>query len=142
MTAEKYRLILVEDADDDVDLFRKALTRSGLDPYFEIAHCFPNGEEAIKYFSKAPSELQPGTRPEIAIIDISLPGLNGFEVIAAMRKNPARPVIGIFTSSQLAEDKEKASALAADIFLTKTFDSPDFGRFLHFLSRVADERRA
>lgn len=141
MAREKYKLLLVEDSDDDVVLFELALRRTGLHESFEIVRRFPNGEEAIEYFTLPLSVVDTDPRPEIVMLDLKMPGRSGFEVLAAMGKLKERPIVAVFTTSVLPEDKQKAQALGAELVQTKTFQSEEFSRFLNSLGRMAEERR-
>jgi CheY-like chemotaxis protein len=137
----KYKLVLVEDSEDDVILFELTLRRTGLHEFFDIVRRFPSGEQAIEYFMNHPKTLDPEPLPDIVILDIKLSGITGFDVLAAVRRMESRPVVAMFTSSCLAEDKQKAEALGADFFQTKTFQPDEFSDFLHWLARLASERR-
>jgi len=141
MAREKYRLLLVEDSDDDVMLFELALRRTGLHEAFEIVRRFSDGAEAIEYFTLPLSVVDTDPRPEIVVLDLKMPGRSGFEVLAALAKLKERPIVAVFTTSVLPEDKEKALALGAEVVQTKTFQSEEFTRFLKALGRLAEERR-
>lgn len=72
-----------------------------------------NGKEALKYLE--------GKIPHLILLDIEMPGMNGFELLKRIRKNPATklvPVIVITGSSDVA-DREKAFQLGANDFITK-----------------------
>jgi len=141
MATPKYKLLLVEDSEDDVILFELALKRSGLNQCFELIERFTNGEQAIQFFAEPLSMADPMPRPEIVILDIKMPGKNGFEVLTAMRDLPERPIVGVFTTSILDEDRERANALGADLFETKNFEPEKFSRFLRWLGSLSDQRR-
>ena len=138
---EKYKLVLVEDSDDDVVLFELALKRTGLHLSFEIIRRFPNAEDAIEYFQAPPSMMDPEPKPDIVILDIKLPGRNGFDVLAVVRSLDPQPTVAIFTTSILDEDRKKAAALGADVFQSKNFESAEFSRFLLWLAHLNDARR-
>jgi serine/threonine-protein kinase len=62
--------------------------------------------------------------PAVAVIDLDMPGLNGVELTAALRKNPAAqrlPII-VMTGSGTASDWRALSELGADGFLMKPFN--------------------
>jgi len=139
---KKYKLILVEDSEDDVMLFDLSLKRTGLHESFEIIRRFPDGDEALRYFTDPASLVDPSPPPDIIVLDIKLPGRSGFEVLAAVRCVHAKAAIAMFTSSVLEEDRAKAVDLGADIFQTKNFEPAEFSRFLHWLARIAEERQA
>jgi CheY-like chemotaxis protein len=65
---------------------------------------------------------QAGTqRPELVLLDVHLPGMDGFEVLAALKGNPATchtPVV-MLTADDAIDDVERAIALGADGYLFK-----------------------
>jgi len=72
-----------------------------------------NGEEAL---NKARSE-----KPALAILDVTMPKLDGFEVCQAMRKDPAlakTPVI-MLTAREAIKDKITGKECGADVYLLK-----------------------
>jgi len=56
------------------------------------------------------------------VLDLKLPGKDGFEVLEWLRKQARRPRVGVFTSSDLPEDKQKADRLGADLYEVKTYE--------------------
>jgi len=133
--------MLVEDSEDDLVLFELALRRADLRESFPLVRRFPTGEEAIAFFLKISNPLELGELPDILVLDLKLPGCSGFEVLARLKSLKSRPVTGMFTTSILPEDKQRAEELGVDLFETKTFEAAGFSRFLHFLARIADGRR-
>jgi len=78
-----------------------------------------NGEEGIS--------LATTTKFDIILCDIIMPGMNGYEVIQAFKKNPATARVPFIYVSANAEKREleKAMSLGADGYVCKPFDSPD-----------------
>ena len=139
--ANKYKLVLVEDAEDDVLLFEMALKRTSLDQEFAIVQRFETGDAAIAYFTEGQSNANPTSWPDIVVLDLNLPGLNGFEIMEWMRglKNP--PIVAVFTTSQELEEHKRARALGAAVTEAKNFETDEFTRFMRGLGKLADERR-
>ncbi len=98
-------------ADDDADilaLVRLRLERSG----FEVVSA-QDGIEAL--------ELASTRHPDVAIFDVSMPGLSGFDVTRRVREtNTDMPVI-LLTARALETDVEAGAAAGADAYLTKPF---------------------
>src|SRR3954464_7218868 len=107
-------ILLVEDREDDVLLFRRAFRSAQLN--HAINHV-PDGDAAIKYLSRQPpyndDELYPV--PDVVVLDLKMPGKDGFEVLQWLREQsnlkPA-PVV-VLTSSEQPSDIEKAKELGA-----------------------------
>jgi CheY-like chemotaxis protein len=113
-------ILLVEDSPDDVFFFRRAVDKAGITA--EI-HVGSDGVEAMDYLLHqgrcADAAAHPP--PDIIFLDLKLPHCNGFELLEWMKSHaegaPA-PVV-VLTSSGQAEDRERAEALGAALFLTK-----------------------
>jgi DNA-binding response OmpR family regulator len=65
--------------------------------------------------------------PDLILLDIMLPGFDGFEVISAIRRaNPAKPPrIMMLTAKGHEKDRRKALALGVDDYVTKPFSNRD-----------------
>lgn len=116
-------ILQVEDDPDDAFFFCRAIRKKQLD--CEL-HVEKNGEGAINYLRAAAPETQSNSHrvPDLMLLDLKLPGLSGFEVLAWTRSQPAfqsLPII-VLSGSSLAEDKKKASGLGASEFIVKHSD--------------------
>jgi DNA-binding response OmpR family regulator len=79
----------------------------------------PDGEAALLQLRKA--------LPDLLILDVMLPGLNGFEVLKAIkadRRLAALPVI-VLTARTQPRDREMAESIGAAAYLTKPFSNRD-----------------
>ena len=140
MARTKHHVLLVEDSDDDVVLFELALRRSKLNETFQIVRRCRTGEDAIAYLTEPPSMVDPEPRAEIVVLDLKLPGASGFDVLRRMPHMEKRPVVGVFSTSILDEDRDEASRLGADVFQSKTFENDVFVKFLNWLGSLAEQR--
>lgn len=114
-------LILI--AEDDPLIRELVSTRLGIAGYRTSTAA--DGVEAMR--------LCRAERPDAAILDINLPGLNGFELLGSIRKTfPARPIpILMLTARHASDDVARAIKLGASDYLTKPFQDA------HLLFRVA-----
>ena len=102
---EKKRILLVDDEEGIQLLYREEFEEEG----FEVATAY-NGEEALEQFSQ---EL-----PDLVILDINMPGMNGIEVLRRMKEiNPNLPVI---LSSAYPEYKQDLSTWASEDYIVKS----------------------
>jgi DNA-binding response OmpR family regulator len=72
------------------------------------------------------------------ILDIMLPGMNGFEILRAIRADDALatlPVI-VLTAKGQANDRKTAEAIGADAFITKPFSNAEVVERVRELARV------
>jgi DNA-binding response OmpR family regulator len=88
-----------------------------------------NGFEVI-LAKDGPGGLQAAQehKPDLVVLDLMMPGMDGFEVCRKIRQDPllARVPIIFLTSSVTKEDKLRAFELGADDYLTKPFHADEF----------------
>jgi DNA-binding response OmpR family regulator len=65
--------------------------------------------------------------PDLLILDVMLPGLDGFEILRRLRADPrgARLPVIVLTAKGQREDRETASEQGADLFITKPFSNAE-----------------
>lgn len=70
--------------------------------------------------------------PEMVILDLGLPGMNGLEVLRRLRACPltARVPIMIFTASQSPQDRERAYELGATMWITKPNSAANYRKLI------------
>src|SRR6516164_1910746 len=122
--ASSQRLILlVEDNQDDVLLVRRAFERAGVG---EGIRSVPSGMEAIAYLEGAfpYSDRCKYPMPDMVLLDIKMPGTDGFEVLRWIRQR--RELLDLrvvmLTSSDEIRDVNRAYQLGANSFLVKPLD--------------------
>lgn len=105
------KILIVEDEPSALRLVEYTLKQEG----FQVVTA-PNGLDGIK---KAQSE-----GVQLVILDIMLPGLDGFEICRRLRANPETSGIRILMLSAKAHEIDKATGLkvGADDYLTKPAD--------------------
>lgn len=101
-------------ADDDVMLQRLISNTLKLEHHEIIVAT--NGPQAL--------EMARTENPDLMILDVMMPGLNGFDVCAALRKDPATMTLPVIMLSGLGQVQEKIMGLkaGADEYLTKPID--------------------
>ena len=112
----KKKVLLVEDNPATIDVVQKELEFLGYD--YVVAN---DGKEAIE---KASSYT-----PDVIIMDISLPKMDGLEASAAIRKNPKTQSIPILaaTARALPGDKEKCLQAGCNDYIAKPFTHRELG---------------
>ncbi|MEZ4988223.1 MAG: response regulator [Saprospiraceae bacterium] len=66
-------------------------------------------------------------KPDIAVLDVMMPGLDGFEVAKTIRKTPelSHTTIIFLTAKSAAQDRQKGYANGGEIYLSKPFDNQE-----------------
>jgi CheY-like chemotaxis protein len=107
------KLLLVEDNEDNRDMLSRRLMRKGYEVILAI-----DGVEGMK---KAEQEL-----PDLVLLDMSLPILDGWEVARQLRANAVTqrlPLIAL-TAHAMSGDREKALTAGCDDYDTKPIEMP------------------
>ena len=107
-------VLVVEDDDSIVEALSFLMEKAGFD--VRIAR---TGTQAIEMVAEA--------APELMLLDIMMPGCDGFEVTRAVRENPKCGDVKILmlTAKNRPIDEQKAYDLGVDIFMTKPFSTRD-----------------
>jgi CheY-like chemotaxis protein len=113
-------ILLVEDNPDDEELTLLALRRNNLLNQIVVAH---DGVEALDYLfgTGMYSGRDPSDRPQVVLLDLKLPKVDGLEVLAHLRADPRTqwtPVV-ILTSSSEEEDIVNSYRLGANSYVRK-----------------------
>ena len=108
MAADTVRVLIVDDHDLFVDALRALLeTEQGID----VVATAPNGLEAVERVV----ELE----PEVVLMDVSMPVLDGFEATRAIRKRAPSTRVLFVTGSNAEEDLERAREVGATGYISK-----------------------
>jgi two-component system OmpR family response regulator len=102
------RLLLVDDEDNLRSMLEAALRHVGFD-----VHPAANGRDAID----AVTDVQ----PDVIVLDVMLPDLDGFEVCNRLRTNGTRTPVLFLTARDGTEDKVRGLTLGGDDYLVKPF---------------------
>ena len=124
-------VLLVEDDPGDVLLTREAFAD------FKLAntlHVVSDGVDALAFLRKA-GEYADAPTPDLILLDLNLPRMDGREVLAAIKSDEAFksiPVV-VLTTSEAAEDVARSYSLHANAYVTKPVD---FDRFIEVVRRI------
>ncbi len=117
-------ILLVEDRTSDVELMREALQECHGSYHL---HVVMDGEAALAFLhQKGPYGSAP--RPDLILLDLNLPKLNGREVLAAIKADPKLkllPVV-VLTTSTSSQDIIQSYELHANCCITKPADVDQF----------------
>lgn len=125
--------LLADDDDDDTELFREAL--EAIDPLI-VCYCVRDGKKVLERLGNKEFE-----KPQIILLDINMPGMNGWECLAELKKNEEYkdiPVIMYSTSSHQGESNI-AIDLGALCFFTKPSDFIELENILKVIASTVNE---
>jgi CheY-like chemotaxis protein len=113
-------ILLAEDEESDAMLFGLALKRANLTHPIVVAR---DGQEAVDYLSGIPpfSDREANPLPSLLVLDLKMPRMTGFEVLAWLATRPDLNQIPavVLSSSSYQVDIQKATQLGAREFLIK-----------------------
>jgi two-component system, cell cycle response regulator DivK len=121
------RILLVEDNEMNRDMLSRRLTRKG----YEVILA-QDGQEGV---TTASARL-----PDLILMDMSLPVLNGWEATRQLKENPGTahiPIVAL-TAHALNTDREKAAEAGCDAYETKPIDLP---RLIETIEQLLVRRR-
>jgi CheY-like chemotaxis protein len=109
-------VLLVEDNAGDALLVGQALEKSQTPVRLHIAR---DGEQALQILG------EPNYEPDLIILDLNIPKLSGYGVLAAYPAVKKTPVV-VFTASESEADMDRALSLGAREFIHKPLDLDDY----------------
>jgi chemotaxis family two-component system response regulator Rcp1 len=125
---ETMKVLVVEDNPNDVTIIKRAMRKSDVKCELYFAR---DGAEALDALYQE-GEFVDTPRPDLILLDINLPRINGLEVLAKVKEDERLrriPVI-VLTISDHEEDMVKAYDSGAASYMTKPVDSKDFERLI------------
>ncbi len=124
-------VLLVEDAEEEVELAKLALSRAG--PPHRLRVC-RDGQEAVDYLG---SDETHGDVPAVVLLDLKLPRMDGKTVLRELRGNPntARVPVVVLSGSRLEQDLLDAYVLGANSYVQKPVSFATFQSYVAVLVR-------
>ena len=122
MKAAPGDVLLVEDADIHVEFTRVAFEEEGIGDALEVAR---DGEEAMAVIDRRQDRP-----PRLILLDLKLPGADGFDVLQYVRSHASahvrRTPVVVLTTSRAPADVQRAYELCANSFVRKPLELADF----------------
>jgi len=129
-------ILLVEDNPDDVEITLRAFHKVRL---ANTVHVVRDGQEALDFLFREGdySDRADAAQPDVILLDLNLPKVNGLEVLDKIRASDGLssiPVI-VLTVSEQQEDVRESYKLGANTFITKPVD---FEKFVHAMEILGE----
>ncbi len=125
--AEDAVILLADDSEEDILLIQRAFQKGHI---HNPIHTVPSGEEAIAYLTgeRKYSNRAEYPLPDLLLLDLKMPGTDGFQVLRWIRQRPELQGLRIvvLTSSEHIRDVNQAYRLGANSFMVKPMDFQDF----------------
>jgi CheY-like chemotaxis protein len=120
-------MLVVEDNPDHLELTLTTLELNGESHHIVVAR---DGMEALDYLfcQGAHSHRNPDEQPELVLLDLGLPKINGLEVMRRMREDPRTFFVPVVMLTSASEQSEEILALKGGLnsYVSKPLDFRDF----------------
>lgn len=126
MILKPVEILLVEDNQADVELTQYMMRQSKV---LINLHVAADGFQAMDFLRRQ-GPFAEAIRPDLILLDLNLPGMDGREVLAEMKADPdlkAIPVV-VLTTSQSEEDVLKSYDLGANCYISKPVGMEQFAK--------------
>ena len=124
-----HHLLVVDDEENLRSMLAAALQHNG----FTVT-AVPNGREAL--------EMVPVARPDLVLLDVMMPELDGFEVCRRLRASGDRTPVLFLTARDATEDKVRGLTLGGDDYLQKPFSLEELVARTHAVLRRSNDAGA
>jgi chemotaxis family two-component system response regulator Rcp1 len=134
-TLSEFHILLIEDSRADAKIIERAL-REG-----EIAHrltVIPDGRNALDYlFSLSQEPVSTGREPDLILLDLNLPGIDGCQVLTQIKGDPYLRIIPVIvlTTSQREEDILQTYQAGANTYIPKP---AEYDRYRELVATLHD----
>jgi CheY-like chemotaxis protein len=124
-------VLVAEDNPVNCELLRELLEARG----YNVIEA-QDGQEALRMIEQA--------HPDIVLLDIGMPVLDGFAVIRKIRENPGLPALPVLAVTAYAMQGDRESVLNAgfDGYVSKPINARDLATEIERLLRIAEDRHA
>lgn len=121
-----FHILLVEDSRADVKIIERALSEGRVPHRLTVLH---DGRHALEYLARlADPETPEGLHPDLVLLDLNLPGLDGCQVLTRIKAHPflrTIPVV-VLTTSRREEDVLQTYQAGANTFIQKPAEYPRY----------------
>lgn len=134
---KEIRILLAEDSRADIGMVREALKAHKIAHELHLA---VNGEEALAFIARM-GKLDEPPCPDILLLDLNLPRVDGLEILREFRRHPgcaSTPVI-VMSSSNAPRDREAAGALDVTSYFAKPMSYEAFVQLGQLIKEAVGE---
>ena len=123
-TSRPRHILLIEDNPADVELARQCFLESKIP---NEVHAASNADAAFAFLRRT-GQFANAPRPDLVLLDLNLPGIDGREILGAIKSDPDLQLIPVvvLTTSDADSDVREAYRLQANSYLRKPVDLDEF----------------
>ncbi len=111
MTHHTRQIVIIDDDVDDILILEESLHATGLNFHLTKIH---KGSEALAYFQQC--SINPaGAKPDLIVLDLHLPEVDGLELLQAVRRNPVLKRLPIIAYTGVENDQQIEAAYSGGI---------------------------
>ena len=134
----RFHILLVEDSPTDAKIIERALRDCSIDARLTVLR---EGEQVVEYFrgnlGTTPHPAANGTSPDLVLLDLNLPGMDGLEVLSTLKGHPdwrVCPVI-VLSTSRRDEDVARTYREGANSYFQKPGEYAGYTDLMQLLHR-------
>jgi len=123
-------ILLVDDDDGHLIIAERAIRRSALDVEVHVAH---TGQEALHELGLAEGQIvngEPVLQPVLVMLDLSMPGVSGWDVLRRIRNHHRNIPVVVVSSSGRPDDVRRSYEMGANSYLVKRYEADRPGGYL------------
>ncbi len=122
-------ILLVDDDDGHLMIAQRAIRRSALDVEVHVAH---TGQEALQELGLAdePANGHPLLQPVLVMLDLSMPGVSGWDVLRRIRTRHRNVPVVVVSSSGRPDEVRRSYEMGANSYLVKRYEADRPGGYL------------
>jgi two-component system, chemotaxis family, response regulator Rcp1 len=136
---QRYRILIVEDNEADVAMIRKAIAAA----VEADLHVVCDGKAATGFFDAADAD-ESAPRPDLVLLDLNLPKVNGDEVLKHMRASTRcrDAMLLVVSSSDALRDQSAVASLGIAGYFRKPSDYAEYMKLGPLVKRLLEASRA
>ena len=123
-------IFMVEDSEEDIELTLRGLERAKLQNRIWTVR---DGVQALAFLRRE-APYQDAPRPDLILLDLNLPKLDGREVLARMREDPRLRELPVVVLTASDSEQERSTVRAADAFMTKPVDFQQLANLVRMIA--------
>ena len=123
-------ILMVEDSEEDIELTLRGLERAKLQNRIWTVR---DGVQALAFLRREPP-YQDAPRPDLILLDLNLPKLDGREVLARMREDPRLRELPVVVLTASDSEQERSTVRAADAFMTMPVDFQQLANLVRMIA--------